>query len=479
MIEPRGGVWWTDNDFGKRVPGTLTRVGDVWQLDLIGRFPESESEIDSVAVVPPTTVYGSSRGTRYTLHHAYLQRSATPGRLLTVPPDERDRGEDQYSQRWNAYALLKGDALPRDILFTSAQFELNGLSAWWPHGNLRRLPTTASIDDEWPPPTIADCGDGVRVTISILPGETHGTRSRTLTARTVMWVDRHPGFTFDEFFDVILPPLRGLLSILMHGPVEVINLQLQPSYDWPAESRGPLAAYPIEVDPGVIDGLVDSEIDHWSPTFTAEAVDPAALISRWVRLASSNRVPLDVAAPRKSPGPLQFEAVAVVNAAETLHRTLHGAREGSLLADRVGRALKAQGGFNARERSKIVSALRHQGVTLERRLLDIAEALGDGAGAWMLNDQVAEWAKVAAAVRNALSHGFPTEHRVEQDHRALVGVLRSTQAVIRLRLLVEAGVPSGSALVTMLRRDDQYVALRQQSLADWRQLAASIRTTTA
>lgn len=97
----------------------------------------------------------------------------------------------------------------------------------------------------------------------------------------------------------------------------------------------------------------------------------------------------------------------------------------------------------------------------------------------MLNDQVAEWAKVAAAVRNALSHGFPTEHRVEQDHRALVGVLRSTQAVIRLRLLVEAGVPSGFALVTMLRRDDQYVALRQQSLADWRQLAASIRTTTA
>lgn len=111
----------------------------------------------------------------------------------------------------------------------------------------------------------------------------------------------------------------------MHRPVEVINLQLQPSYDWPAESRGPLAAYPIEVDPGVIDGLVNSEIDHWSPTFTAEAVDPAALvpnvhceavdpaalISRWVRLASSNRVPLDVAAPRKSPGPLQFEAVAV------------------------------------------------------------------------------------------------------------------------------------------------------------------------
>ena len=36
MIEPRSGIWWTDSDTTRCVPGTLTRLADSWRLDLIG-----------------------------------------------------------------------------------------------------------------------------------------------------------------------------------------------------------------------------------------------------------------------------------------------------------------------------------------------------------------------------------------------------------------------------------------------------------
>lgn len=332
---------------------------------------------------------------------------------------------------------------------------------------------TANSDNELAPSTIVECGNGLRITIAILTRQTHGTRTRSLTTQTVMRVERDVGFTYDEFFDIVRP-LSGLLSIVLHRQVEVVNLQLQPNYDPPTDARVPRSVHPIAVDPGVVGDPIDSEFDDLPPTLIAEAVDLAALLPGWMRVASKNRFPLDVAAPSKSSGPLQFEAVAVVNAAETLHRTLHWTPHESELAERVREGLKACGGFTSKERSKVASALQHQGVTLERRLVEIAQGLGHGAGAWLLNDQVAEWAKVTAVVRNALSHGFPTAHRVEEDYSALIGILQTTQALVRLRLLVEAGVPSGSALVTLLQGDHQYVALRQQSLADWRQLAASI-----
>ncbi len=112
---------------------------------------------------------------------------------------------------------------------------------------------------------------------------------------------------------------------------------------------------------------------------------------------------------------------------------------------------------------------------LEKRLFQLAQGLGEEFCAWFFDGRVADWALVAATLRNALSHGYPTGHQIEDDAGALVGTLHMTHAVIRLRLLCEAGLPSEDRLEGMLAKDRVYLALMKQTVADWRELGHRCR----
>jgi hypothetical protein len=55
-----------------------------------------------------------------------------------------------------------------------------------------------------------------------------------------------------------------------------------------------------------------------------------------------------------------------------------------------------------------------------------------------------------------------------------VGALRLTEAVLTLRLLTEAGLPTGAGLAIHLNRHFGLRALANQSIADWSALAHRI-----
>ncbi|MGW5276382.1 hypothetical protein ACWEQP_28305 [Streptomyces sp. NPDC004044] len=81
---------------------------------------------------------------------------------------------------------------------------------------------------------------------------------------------------------------------------------------------------------------------------------------------------------------------------------------------------------------------------------------------------------MTARIRNALSHGFTAPDGVHEDPGALAGALYLTEAVITLRLLTEAGLPSGTILTARLDRHPGMRSLAKQSIADWPALAHRI-----
>ncbi|WP_200682862.1 hypothetical protein [Streptomyces sp. MBT65] len=73
-----------------------------------------------------------------------------------------------------------------------------------------------------------------------------------------------------------------------------------------------------------------------------------------------------------------------------------------------------------------------------------------------------------------LSQGFAASDGVHEEPGALAGALPTTEALITLRLLTEAGLPSGADLLTWLDRHCGLRSLSKQTVADWYVLAHRI-----
>ncbi|WP_354402098.1 HEPN domain-containing protein [Streptomyces sp. PvR018] len=478
VVTSRSGVWWAADHPDRRVPGTLVRAGSTWSLNLVGTLLPLENHGGAVSLVSPMTIYGMCLGTRCTLAPAYLSGQQEPGRRYDVPRDERAADDDQHSQLWTAHSFLEGDALPNDALFHGASLELTGLSAWWPLSGFgrRRIDPSEVRGYEPPESTVADCGNGLTITIWASLRETSGwNRYHSVVERVCMQVVSNTGLTLTQLQEQVIMPLRSLLAIISHRRVECFNLRLRPLDDnYPDQAR---FGYPIAVDPGMIDGEAEVASDRPGerPTFTADDTDLRSFIPAWLALAKVNSLPISAAEARHASGVLQTEVVEVVNAAETLHRTTHSEPSDYPLADKVLDILKESERTSRKERNTVYSAVKMTQLRLETRLLQLAEGLGAEFCTWFFQSGAKDWAFVASAIRNALSHGYPTEHRLEHDAEALVGVLRVTQAVIQLRLLVAAGLPHGDPLKALVERDPMFVAVRNQTVANWPALAATMR----
>lgn len=203
--------------------------------------------------------------------------------------------------------------------------------------------------------------------------------------------------------------------------------------------------------------------------------DMPSFIPAWLTTARRFSVPLDAVEPRQRSGSLQLQLLDAGNAAETLHRTAHGEPTAHPLAERVFQALGDSRQFNSAERRSVRAAVRNfVDNTLEKRLLSLAEDLGPEVCAWLFSDTQAPWAFVTACIRNTLSHGLTAPHGVHEDTGALIGALHVTEAVITLRLLIEAGLPTGSRLTAQLERHHGMRSLAKQRIADWPALAHRI-----
>lgn len=467
------GVWWLDQDSDLRVPGTLTRAERGWQLDLIGQFPQEDPPSDGLAIAGTPTVFGSCLGTLFTLPHAYLD-SERNSRLTHIRGEGgAEHLDDQHTQRWAGSTLLKGGAMGVTALYRAALFELEHLPWWWPPmaGFLRE---GASMDDDWQQSEIIETPDGFTLQLFVDPSESVSRTRRTLQVTPVVSVRHDTGFTLEQLHAAILEPLRCLISIALHEPVAIVNLRLRPLVATSIPHHGRSDFSEIIVDPEARkDGKRAASV-YLEPLFTAASINLPSFTQRWLHTASITGLAPNVARHRKTLGPLQTEVVAAVNAVEWVHRSLPSlstpAQSG--FARRVKEALAVQGDFKSSERSKVAKLVERAELTLERRLAYAVQDLGDGVGQWLFNGQVAHWAKVAATTRNTLAHGLVASHGFNLNYNAQVGVLGTAQAVLRLRLLVAAGLPGGRDLVTMLRKDPHYRAIRKQTIADWAHLAS-------
>ncbi|TXL84694.1 HEPN domain-containing protein [Streptomyces sp. IB2014 016-6] len=464
-MDEQHGAWWTPGVPGQRVPGSLTRVENGWRLSLIGTLMVNAGGGDGLHLVPPHTIWGSCHGVPYTLLECFLDDEVRgPG------PDVTDSASnDQWTMKWRVGQVVRGGEMAKETRFSSAQFEITGLPAWWATSGLRGPQVRPGAYS--PPDDVVIALDDGTLHIGVREVRHLGRRARSVRERVVVMVKRDSGFTLDELEREITGPMRALVAIGVDEPVSVFNLLITRD-DSPTKGRElrlavdpPDGREPEEPKPGM----------HAPLPLSPSLVEVPSFIPAWLKLARRSSVPLDAVEPRQRSGSLQLQLLDVVNAAETLHRALHDEPAEHPFAARVRETLRASGEFNSDERRSVHDAVKvFVGVTLEKRLLALAEDLGPDVCEWLFNDAVRPWAMVTASIRNALSHGFPAPHGVHEDPGALVGALHLTEAVITLRLLTEAGLSSSADLTTQLGRHHRLRSLANQSVADWPALAHRI-----
>ncbi|MEU3838412.1 HEPN domain-containing protein [Streptomyces sp. NPDC028635] len=465
MSDEQLGAWWLPHAPTLRVPGLLTRTEDGWQLNLIGTLMADAGGWDGLHLVPPHTIWGSCHGVPYTLLQCFLVDE-----VRGPDPSLTRSASDQWTMTWRVERLVHGAEVTEAARFSVAEFEITGLPAWWPPSGLRgpqaRAGAYAAPDD------VTSLLDDGTISIGVRENRRFGRRVRSLRERVVVRATRSSGFTLDQLEKEIVGPMRALIAIGVAEPVSVFNLRVVPK-DPLTEDGGPRF---LTVDPH--DG---QEPEEPAPTMQAPLpLSPSldgmpSFIPAWLELARRCSVPLDAVEPHRRSGSLQLQLLDVVNAAETLHRALHEEPAEHSFAERVRKALDDAGGFNAAQRRDVRDAVKvFMGITLEKRLLVLAEELGPEVCQWLFNGTVKPWAYVTARIRNALSHGFTAADGVHEDPGALAGALYLTEAVITLRLLTEAGLPAGAALTTQLNRHLGMRSLAKQSIADWPALAHRI-----
>ncbi|MFB7410972.1 HEPN domain-containing protein [Streptomyces sp. NPDC056202] len=445
------GSWWTPEDPEARVPGSLVCVDGRWRLDLIGTLMVNAGG-GGLRLAPSQTIYGACRGHRYSLQGGHLYDSETP-------TWGEEQGGDQSGMTWIATTLIREGHFQESHIFNEASLRMTGLSSWWPSSGLVGRRASKYIEEyERPDALSIETEDGFSIRVGVAETGRRGRRIRSLEESIRVWITKESGFTIEDL-DLVVNPMRALVAIANDAPVEVFDLRL----------TGPSSRFPFEVrvDPGV--GELKDD-DFFEGLFNADAFDMQTFIPAWISLAQSNVVPMDVAEPRKPEGTLQNRLVHAVAAAETLHRGLHpepASTPESELAVRVAAAMGASESFKVAEINKVRKQLSYTSISLEKRLVQLANGLGVEVVTWLFGDQVKDWAFAVQSVRNLLSHGFAADHDVENDTGVLYVALRLAEAILRLSLVVAAGGPKGDDLLSLLRRDVGYRALAAQEMVDW------------
>lgn len=480
-IEPRMGEFWRADDPARQLPGTLSRVDGQWELALHGGLVVRGNDADGLALVQPTLIYGIAANRAYTLRHAYW-RSGTVGPLV----DDDGGGELDRTQRWVSYELIEDLHLPDDARLVSVSFELTGLGEFWPASGL----TGAGFNrDTYTAPTPLEAtwrGTSIVVKMAL---ESHTrVRHRSATETPRVMVSDAAGFTLEQFQRDIEMPLRALLSVCLNHPVDTSNADVivHDDHQPPPAARGPdddSYEPPLpagRLDPGLIGTAGRSRyVPANRPKLTADTLDFSTVVPAWLELAAQTLMPMGSALTRPdAPAPpLQNQVVAEVNAAETLHRALNPGEPDTSFAERIKTHLAEHPEkLNSKDRSRVVGALKHADEpNLERRLSALARNLGDQVGDWLLGGHLNDWAMVAATMRNALAHGFPTAHHVETDVGAMAGVHATVKAVTHLAMITHCGLPGGRRLAELISDDPRFRAVANQQLANWAILAARIR----
>lgn len=469
------GVWWLESDSERRPSGTLRDRGDEWELSLIGTLRNEDDIGDpSVSRIQLHTIFGECRGTQITLVGARRTATDLPGFTFEVfqggGPRDRD---DQKLEHWIASQILVGSHLPESTRYSIAEVRFTGLEEWWDFTGLAPELDFDFTGYEAPDTTTVRYQDGLELRIGAALSGRHGHRERSIQEEVRVLLRRPDGFLLSELSEQFLPAITSLLSICLDALVSAYGIELRLISE---NSKKPWEQAKISLDPRARDALAEKFAFDPFGALTSREFELKTTLQRWVDLFRTDPVPALVASEQR-PKDRRTALVQVVNAAETLHRSLKLRPEstGSEMADRVREAMETAGGFNSQERKTARQRLLDRGPSLEQRLKDLAESLGSDFCFWFFQQAMPSWAYVSATLRNSLSHGLDTAHKIDADETAVIAVELSTRAVLQLCLLKAAGVPIEQS---MFHRSSRFVSIANQRLVDWDRLAAAIRAAT-
>jgi ApeA N-terminal domain 1 len=470
MTKRRAGQWWLSTDPDRRVPGELTLTDGEWTLTTVGELEPIKRNEEPGFRIESKTILGLTTDGPVSLWGCRWIHQ-TSGRSSGVAQ------ERQHAQAWQAGQLIVGRTIDLNYRFNAASVAIEGLTEWWEAGAHRvRLGGSSDADlDEVNagrrPATIV-LQDGWNVTLGSGSTETIGSHRSSYERHTYVHVERPGGFTHEELYQRIIFPLRAMLGMTFHTRIQIESEQLRPTDPWDEHEM-------LTVDPGKLQTPIEAA--RWpllrdQALFTAANVNPVTFLQKWFGLSEALVIPLGFLLLDNDRRPLQLSVLDVVSAAETLHRALHQDEVDLGTIDRIMAVLKADG-FNAQDRHQARSALKlGYGPKLSSRLADLVDELETPVKNYLLGGEIAAWSNVVGAIRNALSHGLQTEHRLHEDIPAMLAVFETTRLVLELRLSVACGLVTGERLERHLRRIRRYEGVAHQRLVSWPELQARLRT---
>jgi hypothetical protein len=106
--------------------------------------------------------------------------------------------------------------------------------------------------------------------------------------------------------------------------------------------------------------------------------------------------------------------------------------------------------------------------------MELFELFGVDFVEWYFSGRVRDFCFVAAAVRNALSHGYATGHRVESELPVLMALESVMTAALELLLLYRCLDDAGFDLRNYVLSERRHESVLRQTMADWADVATRI-----
>ena len=234
--------------------------------------------------------------------------------------------------------------------------------------------------------------------------------------------------------------VQDLISLAIDTPCGVVRQTLTPSpaafEDVEQDGRARIHLHTNEL---VVPEPTESGVDASDAIFTLKDIDFAHVLPAWFAVGKKFRATCNMvigAMYLSDPGYLNSQVVTAVTAAEAMHRAF---APDPPIPKAEFKRLKKQlvDSLPEDRRQWLREKLAHNDHTLRQRLEDLASRPDADVMATLLRNSQA-WAEDATKARNGLAH----EGDSEADLLLMHAVVTVTQAVVKLNLLDQLGIPS-------------------------------------
>ncbi|MCV7057584.1 HEPN domain-containing protein [Mycolicibacterium gilvum] len=439
------GHFWLPNDADNRQPGVLTYTpGDGLHLSLIGGYSDA-------AWIPQDagTRQLTSRTRRWPIIHGHAENEP-----ITLLHCAEERGQmagtatAMYRQDMRAQQALFGIRIPAEDSpsFSSIEVEVENLTGWASEPDMTieidmNVPRSWRVQTELAASRFADI-QGVTAELGrryTVPDFDPRRGSLSFTGEAVSYIQ----FQSSEprslaYWRPFVNVVQDLISLAIDAPCGIVRQVLTPSTEI-FEGSEANARIHLHTNELVVPQPTEPGVDAAEAIFTLKNIDFAHVLPKWfaVRqqfLATCNMV---IGAMYLSdPGYLNSQVVTAVTAAEAMHRAF--APDPPIPTAEFKRLKNGLVDSLPEERRQwLREKLAHNDHTLRQRLDDLVSRPDSEVIAALLPNPQA-WAIAATKARNGIAH----EGHSEADLLLMHAVVTVTQAVVKMNLFDQLGIPT-------------------------------------